>query len=98
MPSLIKPKKGGSGIGSGREEMDVLIESDERGDVRRVKSVEFLGDGVRVEPFDKVRRGKEKGLGGEEDRFVGVNDWMVGDDTGDICFGDCVGVVGRDGL
>lgn len=64
------------------------MERDDRGDVRRVESVEFRGDGVRIEPLDNVRFGRAKGWGGDEDRLVGTAELNAGEDTGDICLGD----------
>lgn len=89
-PSAIRPKNGGSGVGSGIEEMDVLIERDERGDVRRGESIEVRGVCERVEPLDRARRGRSKG---EE-----IDDLITGEVAGDSCFGDCVGVLGLDGV
>lgn len=95
MPSLIRPKNGGSGTGSGIEEMEVLMDSEDRGE-RRCDSIELRGVGVRDDPLESVRRGRVNGLGGDDGRLDG--DLMVGDDIGDIGFGDCVGVEGRDGF
>lgn len=95
MPSLINPKNGGSDTGSGIEEIEVLMDSEDRGE-RRGDSSELRGVDVRVDPLESVRRGRVKGFGGDDDRLgVGV---MVGGDVGDLCFGDCIGVEGRDGF
>ena len=96
IPSLIKPKNGGSGTGSEIEDIDVLIDSEERGDVRRAESMELRGVWLLVEPFDCARFGRVKCADGE----VGVfeeDDLIVGDATGESCFGECMGVLGRDG-
>jgi len=95
MPSLISPKNGGSGTGSGIEEMEVVIDSDDRGE-RRGDSIELRGVGVRLDPLESVLRGRMRGCDGEEDRLS--VDEIVGEDAGEICFGDCVGVDGRDGF
>jgi len=95
IPSLISPKNGGSGTGSGSEEIEVVTERDDRGE-RRGDSIELLGVGVRLDPFESARRGRVKGLGGDDDRFS--VDVIVGEDDGDICLGDCMGVDGRDGF
>ena len=84
MPSEISPKKGGSGVGSGIEEMEVLIDREERGDVRRGDSIEFRGECERVEPFDIARRGNVNDEAGP----LEVDDLMTGEVAGDICFGD----------
>jgi len=91
----MRPKNGGSGTGSGIEEIEVLIDNDDLGE-RLARSTELRGVEVRVDPFDKVRRGSMNGFGGECGR-LGV-DLMVGEEPGDPCFGDCMGVEGRDGI
>lgn len=96
IPSEIRPKNGGSGIGSGIELIDVLIESEDRGDVRRERgeSIELRGVYERLEPFEMARRGSVNG----EVVFMGPDDFMVGEVVGDSCLGDCVGVLGREGV
>lgn len=69
MPSAMSPKKGGSGMGSGIEEAVVEMEREDRGDVRRGESIEFRELGVRVEEFERVRRGRENTFGGDEGCF-----------------------------
>lgn len=88
MPSLIRPKKGGSGVASGTEVMDVLIDREDRGEERRrVESIELLGVGVRVELFDRARRGKENCCGGVTGGLLDA-DLIIGDVVGDDCWGD----------
>lgn len=94
MPSAMRPKKGGSGTGSGMEEMEVLMESDERGEVRRGESIEVRGVCDRVEPFERARRGKVKDAAGLPD----AEDLITGEVAGDNWFGDCVGVLGLEGV
>lgn len=55
MPSAMRPKKGGSGVGSGMEEATVEIDREERGDLRRGESIELRGLVVRVDAFERVR-------------------------------------------
>ena len=88
MPSLIRPKKGGSGVASGTEVMDVLIDREDRGEERRrVESSELLGVGVRVELFERARRGNENCCGGVTGGFADA-DLIFGDVPGDDCWGD----------
>lgn len=75
--------------------MEVLMESEDRGE-RRGDSIELRGVGVRVDPLESERRGRVKAVGGDDDRLGAFR--IVGDVTGENCFGDCVGVAGRDGF
>lgn len=69
MPSAMRPKKGGSGVGSGMEEAVVEMEREERGEVRRGESIELCGLVVRVDGLERVRKGKEIGFDGEDGCF-----------------------------
>lgn len=95
MPSAMRPKNGGFGMGSGIEEAEVEMEREERGDVRRGESIEVLGLVVRVDEFERVRWGRAIGWGCVE---CCLEDCILGDCAGLSDFGDWVGVAGREVL
>lgn len=61
MPSAIKPKNGGSRTGSGIEAADVLMDKEDRGEVRRGEPIGLLGVHELLEALDNVRLGNDKG-------------------------------------
>lgn len=75
------------------EEIEVLMDNDDRGEVRLMESMEALGEGVRLS--ERRRRGSVNTCGGEVARFDNL---MVGDEHGDIVLGDCTGVEGLEGF